>query len=233
MKIDSGCSIYIKLGSRKIKLPVNPEEIEIKRPTDHNTYHTLGKGEIVVQRRPSLQAASWDGFFPDAAAPYVNSGAKSPGDYVNDFEKAMKSRQKCRLIITRDGQFDTNLRCIISSFTTKDKGGEPGDIYYSIELMEYRDYAPETVMVIAETAQGGGQAEISSEGERAVETPVLRVGASVIANGKYWYDSNGSKPFGTANNLSTSVTRIVSGRPYPVHIGSYGWLSESQLQIVG
>jgi hypothetical protein len=62
---------------------------------------------------------------------------------------------------------------------------------------------------------------------------VLRVGASVVVNGEYCYDSTGSKPHGTANNLSTTVTRIVSGAAYPVHVGSYGWVAESQLQITG
>jgi len=66
-----------------------------------------------------------------------------------------------------------------------------------------------------------------------VETPVLRVGASVIVNGEYWYSSYGAAPHKTANNLSTTVTRIVSGNAYPVHVGNFGWVQESQLQITG
>ena len=66
-----------------------------------------------------------------------------------------------------------------------------------------------------------------------METPVLRVGATVVVNGEYCYDSYGGKPHGIANNISTTVTRIVTGNPYPVHVGSYGWVQESQLQITG
>lgn len=106
-------------------------------------------------------------------------------------------------------------------------------MYYKAEFWEYRDYEPETVSVVSEPVQPDMSAEVAAESQRSVETPVLRVGAAVIANGKYWYDSYGSKPFGTANNLSTTVTRIVSGNPYPIHIGSYGWLKESQIQITG
>ena len=58
-------------------------------------------------------------------------------------------------------------------------------------------------------------------------------GASVIANGVYCYDSGGGKPHGHANNLNTTVKRIVNGRPYPILIGSYGWTTASQLQITG
>ena len=59
----------------------------------------------------------------------------------------------------------------------------------------------------------------------------MRVGATVIANGTYCYSSNGSKPHGTANNLKTEVKRIVAGAAYPVLIGSYGWIKESDVQV--
>lgn len=232
MKIPNDCSIYMKLGGRKIKLPVNPEELEIQHPTNHKTYDVLGKGEILVPERPSLKVVSWESLFPDPdGEAFVASRAKSPGYYAKLFEKALKNKQKCRLIIARSGSYDTNILCILSDFKTIDKGGEPGDIYYSVELTEYRDYGPKLLSVIVPSAEPEAQAAV--EQTRPVETPVLRVGAPVIANGKYWYDSYGGKPFGTANNLSTTVTRIVSGNPYPVCIGHYGWLMEDQLQITG
>lgn len=234
MKVRSGTEIYLQFGSR-FHLPVNPDEIEISHPSDNKDYDVLGIGQIVVQRRPGLQEVTWECFFPSSTDdPYVNSGALDPETYVERIQRAMKQRIKGRLIITRSGLFDTNMRCIVSDFKTIDKGGEPGDIYYEITLREYRSYAPQTVQIVTTPPAGTQQAaEVTTEEQRPVETPVLRVGASVIANGKYWYDSYGSKPFGTANNLQTTVTRIVDGNPYPVHIGSYGWLSASQLQIVG
>lgn len=232
-KIKNECSIYVKFGSKKVKIPVNPESLKIQYPSDNKTYNVLGKGEIVVPRKPSLKIVSWESFFPSGDDPYINSGSKDPEDYEKLFSKAMKNKTKCRLIISRSGLYDTNMQCIVSSFETTDKGGEPHDMYYSVELTEYRSYDPETVSIITTPAEETGTAEVSAETEREVETPVLRVGATVIANGKYWYDSYGSSPFGTANNLTTTVTRIVSGNPYPIHIGSYGWLQESQLQITG
>jgi hypothetical protein len=126
------------------------------------------------------------------------------------------------------------MRCVVSDFSTTDKGGEPEDIYYSVELTEYRNYEPKTVSVI--TVSEGVSSEsgqVETEQGRPIEAPVLRVGAAVIANGRYWYDSYGSKPFGTANNLNTTITRIASGNSYPIHIGHYGWLREDQLQIIG
>lgn len=233
-RVKSSTEIYLQFGGKRLLIPVNPDEIEIKYPSNNKDYDVLGIGQIVVQRKPALKEVSWECFFPSSRTdPYVNAGAKQPKTYVDCIEKAMTDKQPGRLIITRSGLFDTNMRCIIDDFKTTDKGGEPGDIYYEITFREYRSYAPQTVQIITTEQNTGQGAEATAETERPVETPVLRVGASVIANGKYWYDSYGAKPFGTANNLQTTVTRIVDGNPYPVHIGSYGWLSASQLQIVG
>lgn len=233
MKLRNTTSIYLKFGE-KLKIPVNPEEIEIKYPDNNKEYDVLGIGKIVVPRKPGLKEISWECFFPVEDAPYVNSGAKDPQVYVKQIEKAKTSKQKGRLIISRSGLFDTNMRCIISDFVTKDKGGEPKDIYYEITFQEYRDYSPQTVSIIFTSPEGmTPQADAAAEEQRVIETPVLRVGASVIVNGKYCYDSYGGKPYGDANNISTTVTRIVQENPYPIHVGSYGWVQESQLQITG
>ena len=113
-KLKIGCSIYLVFAGKKIKLPVNPEEIEIKNPTDHKTYDVIGVGEIVVPRKPSLKEVSWESFFPgDRQAVYVNGRAKSPSYYLKYFEKALKKKQICRLIITRSGGSDTNMKCIV------------------------------------------------------------------------------------------------------------------------
>ncbi|MEY8339074.1 hypothetical protein AALB16_13835 [Lachnospiraceae bacterium 62-35] len=232
-KLKSGVSIYLKFGE-KLKIPVNPEELEIRYPSDHKEYDVLGIGQIVMPGKPGLREISWESFFPASFSdPYVDRGAERPETYVKRIKEAMETKEAGRLIISRSGLYDTNIRCIISEFRTKDKGGEPGDMYYSITLKEYRDYSPKVINIITEPTADGTQAEASAETERAVETPVMRVGAAVIANGKYWYSSTGAKPFGTANNLNTTVTRIVSGAAYPICIGSYGWIQEGQLQIVG
>ena len=63
-KLKIGCSIYLAFAGKKVKLPVNPEEIEIKNPTDHKTYDVIGVGEIVVPRKPSLKEGILGILFP-------------------------------------------------------------------------------------------------------------------------------------------------------------------------
>ena len=229
-------NIYLKLG-KKLRIPVNPETIEISHPTINKTHDVLGVGEIVVPMKPGLSEISWESFFPgDDADPYVGDFTE-PETLVKQIQKAIENASIGRVVITRSRLFDTNMRCIVEDFTLKDRGGEPNDIYYSITLKEYRDYSPETVTIVQEIAQEDAPAdkviEATTETERPVETPVVRVGASVIANGTYCNDEYGSKPHGTASGLSTTITRINPGTPYPIHIGYYGWMQESDLQIVG
>lgn len=239
-RLKNKCSIFFKLQAQKVKIPVNPQEMEVEYPTDHQTYAILGLGEVVVPRKPSLKMVSWDSFFPaDLHEPYVNSGARKPEFYVRCFERALRERQILRLIISRSGSFDTNMRCIISDFKIKDKGGEPGDIYYSLKVQEYRSFSPSTLTIVTPPAgmvSGFGRLASNAvsaavETLRPVETSALRVGASVMVNGLYCYDSYGNKPHGTADNLTTTIVRIEEGKPYPILIGQYGWVQESQLQI--
>lgn len=107
-RVKSSCAIYVVFGGRKVKIPVNPEEIETSCPTDHKTYDVIGLGEIVVPRRPSLREVSWESFFPgDRSEPYVNTGAGKPAGYLESFETAMKEKQVCRLVISGSGVCDT------------------------------------------------------------------------------------------------------------------------------
>ena len=85
--LKSKYSVYVVFAGKKVKMPVNPEEVNIKYPTDHKTYNVIGVGEIVVPRKPSLKELSWESFFPgNRKAPYVNSGAKNVSFYVKKFE---------------------------------------------------------------------------------------------------------------------------------------------------
>ena len=97
-KLKSGCSIYLIFAGKKIKLPVNPEEIDIKNARliiKHMTSSVWEK--IAVPRKPSLKEVSWESFFPgDRQAAYVNSGAKAPSYYLKYFENALKKKQICR-----------------------------------------------------------------------------------------------------------------------------------------
>ena len=228
MKVPIGTDIYLKFG-RKIKFPVSPDEINITHPSNNKTFQVLDKGEIVVPMPPGLSEVSFKSFVSNNDEPFTD-GSITPKAFVKALKRAKDNKTKGRLIITRSGLFDTNIRCIIEDFDVIDKGGEPDDIYYSIKLKEYRDYSAQSVTFVNQTEDNTAQATATAE--RPIETPVLRVGAQVIVNGPLCYDSAGNPPWVAASGLSATVMRIESGQLYPIYVGS-GWVQESELQIVG
>ena len=153
---------------------------------------------------------------------------------------ARDNREICDLVISRydatgSRMYDTNISAVIDSFETTEKGGEAGDIYYKIKFKEYRDFAPIKVDLL-QPGQPHQDVQNEEQPRPLSAVPELRVGAAVIANGTYFSSSYGDKPTGTANNLSTTVSRIIpdASKPYPVLIGgSRGWIKAEQLQVVG
>ncbi len=233
---------FADIGGDTIEFPVNPKEYTISYPADHKTYDILDIGEIIVPRLPSLMEVSWDSYFPGNSDDPLIYGHDwmEPGDYVEAIKDAMDNQEICDLVISRynaggSRMYDTNISAVIADFETTEKGGEAGDVYYKIKFKEYRNYAP--IKIPLENNNNTDSTSTSDNSQRA-ESPALelRVGATVMANGTYYSSSYGDKPTGTANNLSTVVSRIIpdASRPYPILIGgSRGWIKADQLQVTG
>lgn len=233
---------FADIGGDTIEFPVNPKEYTISYPTDHKTYDILNIGEIIVPRLPSLMEVSWDSYFPGNGDDPLIYGHDwmEPGDYVEAIKDAMDNQEICDLVISRydaggSRMYDTNISAVIAEFETTEKGGEAGDVYYKIKFKEYRNYAP--IKILATENKNTNNSVPDEESQRPVSPALeLRVGAAVIANGTYYSSSYGDKPTGTANNLSTVVSRIIpdASRPYPILIGgSRGWIKADQLQVTG
>lgn len=233
---------FADIGGDTIEFPVNPKEYTISYPADHKTYDILDIGEIIVPRLPSLMEVSWDSYFPGNSDDPLIYGHDwmEPGDYVEAIKDAMDNQEICDLVISRynaggSRMYDTNISAVIADFETTEKGGEAGDVYYKIKFKEYRNYTP---IKIPLQNNNSTDSSSTSENSQRAESPALelRVGAAVIANGTYYSSSYGDKPTGTANNLSTLVSRIIpdASRPYPILIGgSRGWIKADQLQVTG
>lgn len=237
VRIEPKTKIWLKFSGVKFRLPVNPEELTVDSSAAADNFSIIGFGQIGIPQYRNLQKVSFKSFFPgNTNDPYTNAEAQRPKYYVDLLKAALENAEVGRLVIKRPGKDNLNIRAMIKSFKTTDKGGQLRDIDYQIELSEYRAYKPEKVVVKTKkkkTADGKEKVvkTAAKKKQRAVDTPVMRVGATVIANGTYCYDSYGSKPHGTAKNLTIEVKRIVPGREYPILIGSHGWIKESCLQI--
>lgn len=236
--------VYFKKGSTIVQLPVNPEEIPIKYPSDNTRYNVLSLGEIVVPRIPKLKTVEFDFLLVDDPSAILisdQSGFREPKYYIDFFTRCQTSKDPIRFIVNRyleDGGaiFDTNIKVIVEDFEAKEKGGETGDFYCSLTLTQYKDYASEIVDIVLPTVPTG-EAKAVSTPQRETPNNTIVVGDKVTVNGKFWYTSYGESPFGNGNNRTTTVTRIIqspkSGQSYPVLIGgNLGWVSMDQLKKV-
>lgn len=212
------------------QLPVNPESIAISSSGNNRTENIVKLGEITILRTPKLKSCSIKSFLPsDFNAPYVLTAGKFeyPQFYIDFFNKIREDKKPCRFIIS-----DTkiNMLASIEDFEYSLVAGD-NDYHFTLKLKEYKAYSAKVVVIQPNTNTG-------------TTTPTTRpkngfaIGDTVIVNGKYWYDSYGATPFGTFNNFTGKINKIVAdkSRSYRYHITTTdgrwrGWVKENQLTL--
>ncbi|MFT4005209.1 MAG: LysM peptidoglycan-binding domain-containing protein [Lacrimispora sp.] len=145
-------SIYFKYGSKKYKLPVNPEEIKRTRELNVETYQILGTGQVSVPSYYGLESYSFEAEFPGREYHYVEtSGRFRDADYYEKmFRKAQKNMMPIRFIASNGITDDISVKVLVKSVESVEKAGEEGDKYLTLNLMEYR--APGERYVAVQTA---------------------------------------------------------------------------------
>lgn len=132
-------SVYFKYGSKKYKLPVNPEEIKRSRELNIENYQVLGTGQVSVPSYYNLEEFSFEAEFPSQDYHYMNSGARADADYYEKmFRKAQKNMKPVRFIASNDITDDISVMVLVKSVEAVEKAGEEGDKYLSIKLQEYK-----------------------------------------------------------------------------------------------
>ena len=224
--------IYVKMGGRKITLPVNPEEIQVTHPNVDKTADIAGVGEVLIPQKPGLKEVSFSSFLPGNSDPYVHD-YRNPRSIAKAFEKAWKNRTRCRLIISRSIDYDTNMLCVVSDWKISDRGGEPDDLYYEVTFREYRPFGVSQMTVINRTGVESGEKTITATASpvREIDPSQLIVGASVVLNGNYYASSNGGGVLGTASGQAGTIQRIVSGATAPYYINGVGWFGADAVGV--
>lgn len=146
-------SVYFKYGSKKYKLPVNPEEIKRTRNLNVETYQVLGTGQVSVPSYCELEEYSFEAEFPSQDYQYIESGARADADYYEKmFKKAQKNKKPIRFIASNDITDDISVRVLVKSIEVIEKAGEEGDKYISLTLMEYKGASKRYIAVQTPTA---------------------------------------------------------------------------------
>ena len=242
--------IYIKIGGKRYTLPVNPEEVQASHSTVDKTAEIAGVGEVLIPQRPGLREVTFASFLPGARSdPWVH-GSASARSLAKALERAWKGRTKCRLIISRSIDYDTNMQCLIGDIKFSDRGGEPDDLYYEVTFREYRSYGVSQMTVItadgttAATA-GPGANLTQADGQisqvitasvtpvREMDSPQMVRGASLVLNGSYYRTSAADLIAGTASGETAALTRIEQGAAAPYYVEGYGWFQGDALSLAG
>lgn len=168
--------ITLSFGSTVIHIPVMPEKLTVKSPGKNETATVLELGEINRIKQRGLRQVSWESHFPANNAPYVTGWEDAaPVDYVQGIEDARDSRESGRFSITGT-DLNINMAVAVEDFSYEERGGEVGDIYYSITLKEWKDYSAMTVSlpspkkaVKSAPARSGKPAEASAKTHTVVK----------------------------------------------------------------
>ena len=133
-------------SGERLQLPVLPPEITIKWDRQTETVNVLNLGEVDFTNGKKLQEISFSSFFPVEHAPFCRyADIPNPAEAYMMLDGWCASRgteyvpeRPVRLQIVGTS-IDISTLVLISSLEVKDRGGEPGDIYYSISLREWRE----------------------------------------------------------------------------------------------
>ena len=132
-------SVYFKYGSKKYKLPVNPEEIKRSRELNIETYLVLEEGQVSIPSYCGLEEFSFEAEFPSQDVNYMEPGAEADADYYEKmFRKAQKNKKPIRFIASNDISDDISVKVLVKSVEVVEKAGEEGDKYISLTLLEYK-----------------------------------------------------------------------------------------------
>lgn len=146
--MDEGYNIYISqnIGNEIIvlKLPANPEEIEFEYEINNKKYNVLGIGEIIRTGKKGLTGFTVKSFFPfdespDIAIYTIEKMIENMIAYEIPLNFKINKLQNNRFTV------DINIDVVVGSFKHGEKGGEVGDIDYTLKLTEYREHKAKVV----------------------------------------------------------------------------------------
>lgn len=165
--------LYIQLYNantgESITLPINPESIELPKEKSINTYNILDFGEVPVRGNRQLQRINLSGLLPAENTTFallaslikeLNYKPYSLAETNAMLDKWIENNDVIRVIIS--GRL--NKEFLIERHTPTIREYTEDEMY-SIDLVEYRNPAPKTVVL----PNGLGQSKLVQLKERAIQ----------------------------------------------------------------
>ena len=131
--------------TEKIRLPVLPEVINIKKGAMNTSVKIQGLGEVVIKQDPAAVIISFSSFFPATHFPGVQvKDLTPPSDLKDKITIWQKSTKPVHLVVTST---TITLFVTIEDFTYFERGGDVGTLHYTLTLKEYREVSARQVTV--------------------------------------------------------------------------------------
>jgi hypothetical protein len=126
-----------------------PDQIEIKTGLANNTFDVVSLGEVGIIGNRKLTTISISSYFPknyssycqyyDIPEPYA---AVATIERWRDSKKPIKVEIAAMNINKGHKKDSSSINFMIEEFNYREKGGQPGDVYYDLSLKEYRYLSP-------------------------------------------------------------------------------------------
>ena len=140
-------TIELSVNNRQeyLKLVVNPASIEFTDVQNNQQINLLEVGTALLLGNRGLIGTTLESFFPSSESPFYkrHGGTRTPQECKALIKKWKDKGMIVRLIIS---DMDINLAMAVNSFSTTHREGDD-DIYFSLELIEYKTLNVPTVKV--------------------------------------------------------------------------------------
>lgn len=140
-------TIELSVNNRQefLKLVVNPASVEFTDVQNNQQINLLEVGTALLLGNRGLIGTTLESFFPSSESPFYkrHGGTRTPQECKALIKKWKDKGMIVRLIIS---DMDINLAMAVNSFTTTHREGD-NDIYFNLELIEYKTLNVPTVKV--------------------------------------------------------------------------------------
>lgn len=157
----------------KIQLPVHPEQITLRYGSNTKSVDISGLGEIIISQDRKAIEFSFNSFFPAAGFPGMRVKRLTPPRQLKaTIKKWRNSNKPVRFMITGT---DVNLYGIIDDFSCEERGNDPGTVYYSMKIKEYREITARKVKVSTTTKKATVPAKPKARTDNRVQPKTYTV----------------------------------------------------------
>ncbi len=149
----SNYAIIFQKNNIKLRLPVNPEELEMSSSQANAKYEILKLGQIVVPTHMELTEYSFEAEFPNDGYHYIESSKdfKDADTCLIQFAKWRAALEPVRFMagkVSYGGKLESNAintLVLIEGLTILERAGEEGDKYVAFKLVEYSPYVKKII----------------------------------------------------------------------------------------